>query len=324
MRIIIALFLFFTVVGTSLWAGLPCTDPADCRGRLTFSTGKKIPYYRNFPLNIRNVRITRAIIVIHGTNRNADDYFKYVVNAAAAEGKLESTLILAPQFQAKADNPRQGEHLWEKDWRGGASSQGTPRFSSFSVIDEIYRKITATGYFKNLKVIILAGHSAGGQFVNRYAAGGRGPGTPGVRTLFLVMNPSSYLYIDGRRYVRGGGFVVPKSAAPGYNTYKYGLISLNSYMQAQGIETIVSNITGRRTYYLAGTRDTGEKNLDKRPQAVFQGKTRYDRWKKYRSYTKLFPGWPENAVFLTVNGIGHSGEKMFNSYEAKKILFDLN
>ena len=54
----------------------------------------------------------------------------------------------------------------------------------------------APGIFPNLKTVVVVGHSAGGQFVNRYAAGGAGCPNPLVEVRYVIMNPSSYLYVD--------------------------------------------------------------------------------------------------------------------------------
>ena len=64
--------------------------------------------------------------------------------------------------------------------------------------------------------VVIFGNSAGGQFVNRYAAVGRGPGAlaaRGIQTRFIVANPSTYLYFGddrphaapGRRPLINGG-----------------------------------------------------------------------------------------------------------------------
>ena len=47
--------------------------------------------------------------------------------------------------------------------------------SSFEVIDQIISHIAEPDLFPNLATIVVAGHSAGGQHVNRYAAGTRLP-----------------------------------------------------------------------------------------------------------------------------------------------------
>jgi len=71
--------------------------------------------------------------------------------------------------------------------------------------------------------VVIFGNSAGGQFVNRYAAVGRGPGAlaaRGIQTRFIVANPSTYLYFGDDR----------PHAAPGrsaVNQWRYGFDGAN-------------------------------------------------------------------------------------------------
>ena len=80
---------------------------------------------------------------------------------------------------------------------------------------------------------MIAGHSAGGQFANRFAAAH--PAQPETR--YIVANPSSYLYLDAQRRedLWLDKFSIPKSdVCFNYNHYKYGTEILNAYMLARG------------------------------------------------------------------------------------------
>ena len=73
--------------------------------------------------------------------------------------------------------------------------------SSFEVLDKIITLL----YKKNpyIKELVIIGHSAGGQFVNRYSAGNRMHQNilqnykTNIR--YIVVNPSSYLYFNEER-----------------------------------------------------------------------------------------------------------------------------
>ena len=57
---------------------------------------------------------------------------------------------------------------WSESCRKtGDASLDTGRLSSFAVVDRLLAGVTTAGY-PSLKRIVVAGHSAGGQFVNRY------------------------------------------------------------------------------------------------------------------------------------------------------------
>lgn len=304
-----------------LWAG-ERIDPEKFRGRITTSLGAKVTYYRTHPFNASYPSIRRAVIVVHGLSRTANGYFRATLESAVADHKRVGTAIYAPRFQIAEDNPRTDEHFWSGGWSQGHRSLDTKKISSFQVIDEIYRRLADRRRFPGLQQIVLAGHSAGGQFVNRYAAGGKALTDKRLRLKFLVMNPSTFLYLDRQRPVpgRAGRFAVPEGVED-FNRYKYGLDRLNHYMKARGIAAITSTMMGRRVHYLGGTLDMGTKNLDQRPGAMAQGRNRFERWKNYRLYVTRFPRWRRQAVFQAVPGIGHSGSRMFNSPAARAVLF---
>lgn len=323
-RLWIATWLALAVASPPAAGDPPCTRSGSCRDQLRLSTGKEIPYYRSFPLS-RNDAITRVAIVIHGNRRNADTYFDDTVAAATAEKRLHDSVVLAPNFRTRADEASPDGHYWSSGgWKIGHRSRDSTRISSFAVMNEVLARICAaeSPVFPRLQTVVLIGHSAGGQFVNRYAAGGEGCPNPAVEVRYVVMNPSSYLYVDGRRRSAStGSFEVPDSSCPEYDDYKYGLRDLNSYMKSIGVARIRANLLSRRTWYLAGEEDTGGGgSLDTRCQANLQGPNRLARFRNYQHYTRLFEDWT-GAVFQTVPGIGHSGEKMLMSQVVRHITF---
>jgi hypothetical protein len=170
--------------------------------------------------------------------------------------------------------------------------------------------------------VVIAGHSAGGQFVNRYLAGGAGCPNRAVEVRYLVMNPSSYVYADGRRRVEAGGaFVIPRTSCRSYDDYKYGLRELNGYMKRVGVPEIRRRLFTRHAWYLAGEADTrADRNLEQGCEARLQGPHRLGRYVNYRDYAGLFDDWT-GARFSTVPGIGHSGSRMLASDAARKIMF---
>src|SRR4030095_3125566 len=85
-------------------------------------------------------------------------------------------------------------------WRSGGNASGT-RLTSFDLADEILRKAATKTVFPNLDLVVVAGHSAGGQFVTRYEMANRVHETLGVQLKYVVANPSSYAYPDSTRPV---------------------------------------------------------------------------------------------------------------------------
>ena len=278
-----------------------------CPQRITFSLegySFNIPYCRNYPLGEVNASVERAVIVIHGTSRTADSYYSYVLNAALQAGADTKTIILAPQFLIEQDivDFNLGDEIlyWtNQGWKQGDKSLSTtqhPRaanLSSFSAVDTILERLADRNKFPNLTKIVIAGHSAGAQFVNRFAAG-----SPmqqvlaqqyGIQLRYVVANPSSYLYFNGERRVKGtlDQFAIPDvSSCTDYNQYKYGLENLNSYMALSGSALIKNQYPEREVIYLLGNEDNdpNDSDLDKTCPAVFQGIHRLERGQIYYNY----------------------------------------
>jgi len=165
--------------------------------------------------------------------------------------------------------------------------------------------------FPVLDTLVVVGHSAGRQFVNRYVAGGVGCPSGAVQVRYVVMNPSSYLYVASRRRSPANGFFeVPETACKGYDDYRYGLQELNAYMRWVGVERIRANLFGSATY-LVGAKDTSRSRrgrLDTSCTAELQGRNCLVRFRNYRAYAKLFPDWT-GSRFEIVPGIGHTAAR---------------
>src|SRR4051812_46742580 len=78
-------------------AAAPCTEWVQVGGGPARSL-----IYRTHSLDRRNDRITRALIMVHGTNRNADHYFQTATAAAFLAGALDDAIVIAPRV-ASAD-----------------------------------------------------------------------------------------------------------------------------------------------------------------------------------------------------------------------------
>jgi hypothetical protein len=322
---VLLLFFFAACAASPAWSRVaPCTAAASCRAELALAGGGKIGYYRSLPLASSDA-VERAVVVVHGDERNADDYFSFAIAAARSERRLDDTLVLAPGFRAAGDNPSAGEHFWSSGgWKVGDRSRDAARVSSFAVMDDLLARICGRNarLFPRLRTAVIAGHSAGGQFVSRYVAGGAGCANPAVEVRYVVMNPSSYLYVDGRRRSAAGArFAAPASGCSDYDDYKYGLRELNAYMSDVGAAEIRRRLFTRRTWFVAGLTDTGtDSKLDVRCAAQLQGRNRLERFANYRDYAGLFPDWT-GATFVTVPRTGHSGRRMLASEQARAIMF---
>lgn len=305
-----------------------CTsaDGRTCEGRITLQSGWKIPYYRNYTLT-DDAKISHAVIVVHGTGRNAQSYFGGMLEAASEVRGGTDTLILAPNFQAPDDDPDRAEARWDDDgWKIGDNALRPEALSSFAVMDQILTKLADKNTFPNLTRITLAGHSAGGQYVQRYAALGRAPATlTGVEVDYVVANPSSYLYLNRYRPdptdPTGRHFTVPAPTPCKYNNYKYGLDNRNQYGAQLSTEAIITQYIGRRVTYLLGGEDRQDNHsLDTGCEARMQGSSRYERGVSYYNYIQVY--FPTSTHHLVVvPGVGHDHNAMFTSPQGVSVIF---
>lgn len=73
------------------------TATPDCTEWINLGVGpSRSLLYRTHSLDAKSDRIVRALVVIHGQGRNANDYFRTAVASAFLAGSLDDTIILAP------------------------------------------------------------------------------------------------------------------------------------------------------------------------------------------------------------------------------------
>ncbi|MBA3527759.1 MAG: alpha/beta hydrolase [Propionibacteriaceae bacterium] len=323
----------------------PSDSGPTCDGRFRLTrdgTTLSVPYCANKRIDDRDPSVTRLIIVVHGDSRNASDYFDYVSSAATA-GEIDDTLIVAPQFLTVEDLRREdltSEVLyWSSDaWKEGGNSRTSPEerpwaASSFEVVDELIAAISNGGHFPNLGHVVVIGHSAGAQFVSRYAAGSdveRGLTNLATNVQYIVANPSSYMYLDDRRYDEDSReFVQPDKRARGacasYDRYKYGLNRLNDYMSRSSNSQIVDRFRSRQVLYVLGQLDTDEhdSSMDRSCAGRLQGPNRLERGINYFAYLGEFYGSTgyETHRLLLLPDIGHDGQAVLNAVELRPYLF---
>lgn len=279
-----------------------CLKSSSCKGTVTFSTGKRLTYYRSHPLGTKNSSVTSAVIMIHGTERNADSYFDYTAQAIGSDRYA----VFAPYF---ADTYQAGYHYWSTSgWRKGDGASDDASMSSYKIIDEMIVKISSS--YPNARKLVIAGHSAGGQFVDRYAAGGIDSPRSNLRIDYVAMNPSSWFYLSSDR-------PFDTTLCMFFNFYHYGIEAPNAYMTGKDY---LGNYSKRKLFILVGSLDTkADSGLDQTCLANAQGKNRLERARYYFQHVKTFPSWYANTRYYEIAGVGHSASKMIQN--ASRIVF---
>ncbi|KAL3780673.1 hypothetical protein HJC23_007120 [Cyclotella cryptica] len=173
-------------------------------------------------------KVTTAIVAIHGAHRVAANYMCSMIRAVmdwASANVTESErvsiqdqyLVVAPWFMAPVDGELESNSLpflyWddvhpiEFSFRYGAESIPNANYndedtiSSFGAMDVLLETLCQTARFENLQHIVIVGHSAGGQFVHRWALSSNHPCLDRPLVRLVVANPRSFTYLDDRRYL---------------------------------------------------------------------------------------------------------------------------
>ena len=78
----------------------PCINAGPgCTEWIAFNGGPaRSLVYRTYSLETKNPAITRALIMIHGAGRDADNYFRTALAAAFLGGALDDTMVISPRF----------------------------------------------------------------------------------------------------------------------------------------------------------------------------------------------------------------------------------
>ena len=213
--------IVFTLFSVSLASAAPCiTANPSCTEWVSLGTAPaRALIYRTYSLETRNEAITRALIVVHGAGRDADNYFRNALAAAFLAGALDNTVVIAPRMASAAANCHDllapNEISWNcNTWRSGGPAISNPDVTSFDFLDEVLRKVARKEIFPNLKLIVVTGHSAGGQVLNRYEMANQVHDKLGVPVTYVVSNPSSYAWPDSTRPTDAAYSV--QAHAPGY------------------------------------------------------------------------------------------------------------
>jgi len=298
------------------------------------NTQCELRYESNYSLDDIN-DVTRAVVVFHGgssaVSGSAMDIFRSALAAATKANSAEDTLIIAPQRLNAAEAAALPNNVlfWNSgSIQGGQSANCSPGISFFAVVDVLVRTLAERN--PNLQNIVIAGHSGGGQLVNRYAAGTRivqeVEDAFGVHMRFVITNPRTYMYFDDKRVLPRtlDQFAIPDaSRCPGYNDYRNGLDALNPYMSAVGPPAIEAQYQERDVVYFLGGDDTipraGEDCEDR-----LQGGNRLVRGIVY--YNHIADHFGDQVLdrhsLSIVPGVGHDHGGMFTSECGLFYLFD--
>lgn len=340
MRRAAALFLGMAMTLTSPEIGaVSQKDPVAAIGdqRLDLG-GAELALYASAPLLRPQPEVERAVVVVHGTLRNADVYFAGMMAARRKAGDVGSrSLVVAPQLLSRVDLEKHdllASRLayWSLDgWKAGETSETLPKISSFAALDRVLAHLADRSLYPGLRSVVVAGHSAGGQIGHRYAVLGGADerlAKAGIALTHIVANPSAYLYLTPERPGVDGSFSVPQEAScPDYDRYKYGLRDLPGHFDVD-LAGLKARYASRRVAFLLGEKDNDPNHpqLDRTCAANLQGPNRFARGQAFHAYERrLFgEGIAERHTLATVPGVRHDNAGMFQSTQGLALLFGVN
>ena len=328
--------LALAIAWTALLAGTasaaPCTTAAaGCTEWVALHGGPaRSLIYRSYPLATRNDAITRALIMVHGASRDADNYFRTAVAAAFLAGALDDTIVISPRFASKdggcGDTLAANEISWAcngDSWRSGGVASSDPSLTSYDLADEMLRRLSRKEVFPNLRRIVFSGHSAGGQFATRYEMANQIHESLGVPITYVVANPSSYAYLEPVRPSADGKEFRPFGDARNCTTYDnwpYGLQKRTGYTGKIPDDQLKKQLISRPTTYLVGELDTLPlAGFDSSCPAMAQGANRNLRGQAFAKYVNERLG--AHHGFMVIPLCGHNARCMFTADAALALLF---
>ena len=223
---------------------------------------------------------TAIVFVMHGVNRNADEYRDAWVELA----KQNNFIVLVPEF-TKQQFPRARSYnlgnMYNKDNQLNMEDDW-----SFSVIERVFTQFKQQ-VNNNTERFYIFGHSAGAQFVHR----------------LLLFKPT--LAVELAIAANAGWYTLPS-----YNhTFPYGL-------QESGIDEVdISTYLSAPLFLLLGDKDNdpNDKHLRRAAEANRQGAHRFARGNYYYRFAKYKAAElkvPFNWQREVVKNVGHDNSLM--------------
>lgn len=231
------------------------------------------------------------LVVLHGVQRNAQEYRDFAIPLAERFGAL----VVAPLFdQARFPTNRyqRGGVLTETDEPVAAERW------TFAAIPRIVAAVREAEGRPGLPFYLI-GHSAGGQFLVRMTAF-----SPGEARRIVAANPGSLLFpVREQKFGYGFGGLPP---------------------DLQSDDAVRRYLAAPLTLYL-GTGDVlPSNNFDASAEAMLQGASRLERGRAcFAAAEKLAKerGWEFGWRKVETPGIGHSATRMFAAKEVEDALF---
>jgi pimeloyl-ACP methyl ester carboxylesterase len=332
------IFLVAAVIAApALWAQRepPVEQVASHEFELKTASGSgAMPFEISLNWNKPQPQVTRAVVIFHGKGRDVEGYYRAALRAADLAGgdAGATTIVVAPQFLNEEDARAHGLSMDVLRWRQGVWEAGTDAaapsaISAYTVIDAIVAHLADRNLFPNLKTLVLAGHSGGGQAMQRYAIVGHAEKIAGdtIRVRYVIANPSSFFYFTDDRPKFDGNSFRFEAASGGdcrnFDHWKYGPREIKDdeeYVKESakaGWQTLEDAYAKKDVVYLLGTADIDphQEDLDTSCQGEMEGPSRFLRGQAFYAWLhgRHAADWNQRMWF--VPDVAHNATKMFTA-----------
>ena len=307
----------------------PCTSASqDCYRTVALqddtNTSGDFGFYANYPIFLESAEweaLEQAIIVVHGANRDADNYFTYLSSTLSGEQLQANTILIAPEFKGSGNAT---DLTWGSDWREGQRSNSTAKLGSFEVIDALIERLSDRTAFPVLEKVIITGHSSGALFTQVYGATNVAETDSHLSLDYVVANSQYFYYPDNQRYDEQNSQFYTPTGCSTYNMWPMGYAGAPAYVTSRTDAEIDANLLGRSfTYFLGnGSQADGALNTTN-CAAVLLGSSRFTRGENIFRWLETEYAGQHNSTKAIVEGIGHDGQGMYQSNEFKALLGEL-
>ncbi|KAK9790535.1 hypothetical protein WJX73_004708 [Symbiochloris irregularis] len=208
-----------------------------------------------------------TLIVVHGLNMSTEE--------AKSAGQLNT-----PNGYTMVAPPLSDQELQNRDL--------TPA---------VHRLDSFVGEYSDQQVV-LAGFSAGGQLVQRFALGGSNKDVP---VYYIIGAPGSYAYLSTYR---------PKAPAPNctdFNVWKFGLDGVH------GLNIDVQGYLTKEVLLIVGSEDNNPAAVQQQCEDVCQGDSHLTRTQNYYDYVQGLGA--SNHSLQVVPGAGHDIDAVFRAFQ---------
>jgi pimeloyl-ACP methyl ester carboxylesterase len=245
--------------------------------------------------------VRTLVIVCHGKEREAEQIFRQVPGHIH---NRRDVIVVAPRFLNGLDRVHgEGILVWKgNEWGEGGSSREPvgSHVSSFEAIDALI------AHYRQVSHVFLIGHSMGAQLVQRYTilGAGRPAASPHMQIDYIVMNPSTFLFLNDRPYKYGlydRQAIVPAAYTPAH------------YQTAD----LIQRLSRRHVHYLNGSNDKGVG--DDREEAMRQGANRLARAATWQDHLSTLGIHTPGRAHI-VPGVSHDAGHMMASSQFAVVL----